>query len=300
MKAGSQASLGSSPEARAVPREAVLSTAPPVTPKVETSSLGAPAALSSAQSPDTKPVRTVTLRPDGAQIATPVLIESTSPTDAAPKPPAVSGPVAMTDAFGIERPVKSDSPTKYPPARSPSQVVVAKREATGHAVAADTDNRPFLGETPVKTDRAATEPKSPQAATDPIPVSETPGEAARQSLNCMLHTFGVVFGERSPLWRSPTRSPRRPAGRSNWPRQDQRPRPRAILVDSAPSMPLHSRDRRSACAGLSSMARRSTVCVSATCPGPTPQLFAQDRRTTAAAASWLVDWGTSSSRRQRK
>jgi hypothetical protein len=192
-----QASLGSSPKVRAVPQEAVMSTASPVTPKIEISSLGAQAALPSAQPPDTKPARTVTLRPDGAPIATPVSIESTSPADA-PKPPAVSRPVAMTDAFGVERPVKSDSSTKYPPARSPSLVVVAKKEATGHALAADTDNQPFLPETPVKPYRAATEPNSSQAATDPIPASETPGEAARQSFKRMLHTFGVVFGERSP------------------------------------------------------------------------------------------------------
>jgi hypothetical protein len=190
-----QASLGSSPKVRMVPQETVLSTASPATPKAEISSLGAQAALPSAQPLDTKPVRSVTLRPDGAPMATPVSIESTSPADA-PKPPAVSGPVAMTDAYGIERPVKSDSPTKYPPARSPSRVVVAKREATGHAMGADTDNQPFLPEAPVKPDRA--EPKSPQAATDPIAASETPGEAARQSFNRMLHTFGVVFGERSP------------------------------------------------------------------------------------------------------
>ena len=100
------------------------------------------------------------------------------------------------DAYGIERPVKSDSPTKCPPARSLSRVVLAKREATGHAMGADTDNQPFLPETPVKPDRA--DPKSPQAATDLIAAPETPGEAARQSFNRMLHTFGVVFGARSP------------------------------------------------------------------------------------------------------
>jgi hypothetical protein len=91
-----QASLGSSPKVRAVP--AVLSTASPATPKAEISSLGAQAALPSAQPLDTKPVRSVTLRPDGAPMATPVSIESTSPADA-PKPPAVSGPVAMTDLW---------------------------------------------------------------------------------------------------------------------------------------------------------------------------------------------------------
>src|SRR5271165_5777915 len=166
-----QASLGSPPAVRAVPQEAVLSTAPPVTPRAGMSSLGAQAALPSAQSPDTKPVRTVTLRPDGAPIATPVSIESSSPADA-PKPPAVSGPVATNNALGIERPVKSDSPTKYSPARSPSRVAVAKREDTGPVKAADTGSQAILPETPVK--------------------------AARQSFNRMLHTFGGLFGERSP------------------------------------------------------------------------------------------------------
>jgi len=192
-----QASLGSPPAVRAVPQEAVLSTAPPVTPRAGMSSLGAQAALPSAQSPDTKPVRTVTLRPDGAPIATPVSIESSSPADA-PKPPAVSGPVATNNALGIERPVKSDSPTKYSPARSPSRVAVAKREETGPAKAADTGSQAILPETPVKPDRARTEPSSSEAATDSVPASETPGEAARQSFNRMLHTFGGLFGERSP------------------------------------------------------------------------------------------------------
>ncbi len=84
----------------------------------------------------------------------------------------MSGPVAMNDALGIKRSVKSDSPTKYPPARSPSEVVVANREATDHAILTDTGNQPFL--------------------------AETPGEAARMSFNRMLHTFGGLFGERSP------------------------------------------------------------------------------------------------------
>ena len=143
-----QASLGSPPEVREVRHEAVQSTAPPFAPKAEMSSLRPQAEVASAQSPETKPVRTVTLRPDGAPIATPVSMEPSSPSDA-PRPPTVSGPMAMKDALGIERPVKSNSPTKYPAARSPSRVVVAKREAVDPTMVADTGNQATLQENPV-------------------------------------------------------------------------------------------------------------------------------------------------------
>jgi hypothetical protein len=55
-----------------------------------------------------------------------------------------------------------------------------------------------LPETPIKPDRAATETKSLQDATDPIPSSEAPGEAVRQSFNRVLHTIGGLIGERNP------------------------------------------------------------------------------------------------------
>ncbi len=175
-----QASLGSPPEVREVRHEAVQSTAPPFAPKAEMSSLRPQAEVASAQSPETKPVRTVTLRPDGAPIATPVSMEPSSPSDA-PRPPTVSGPMAMKDALGIERPVKSNSPTKYPAARSPSRVVVAKREAVDPTMVADTGNQATLQENPIEPDRATNEPGPPQAASDSIPASFN---RCRLALNC--------------------------------------------------------------------------------------------------------------------
>lgn len=181
------ASHGSRPGVREVRHEAVQSTAPPFAPEDEMSSLRPQAALTSAQSPETKPVRTVTLRPDGAPIATPVSMEPSSPSDA-PRPPTVSGPVAMKNSLGIERPVKSNSPTKYPAARSPSRVVVAKREAADPTMAADTGNQATLPENPIEPDRATNEPGPPPAASNSIPAS----------FNRMLHTIGGLFGASSP------------------------------------------------------------------------------------------------------
>ena len=94
------------------------------------SSLGLLAAPPTARSPDIKPVRTVTVRPDGSPIATPVSTDSSVSTDA-PRPPTVSEPEATKDAVRIERAVKSGSPAKHPPARPPSRAVVAPRDATG-------------------------------------------------------------------------------------------------------------------------------------------------------------------------
>jgi hypothetical protein len=56
----------------------------------------------------------------------------------------------------------------------------------------------FLPETPVKPDRAATELKSQQAATNSMRESDAPGEAVRQSFNRVLHTIGGLIGARNP------------------------------------------------------------------------------------------------------
>jgi SPOR domain len=163
-------------------------------------SLGLPTEASAvpqaSPSADTKPVRTVTLRPDGAPIATPLSIESSPPAHE-PSQPAESGPVAMKDILGIEQSVKSDLLTKYSPVSPPSQIVVVKREATGHAIAADS-RKQFLPEPPVKPNGATTEPKSSQAATNPIPAPAAPGESIRQSFDRMLHTIGGLIGQSNP------------------------------------------------------------------------------------------------------
>jgi hypothetical protein len=166
-------------------------------PKTQ-ASLGLPIEVSAlpqaSQSANTTPVRTATLPPDGPPIATPVSIESSPPAHA-PKP-ARSGPVAIKEVLGIEPPVKSDSLTKYSPTSAPSQITVATREGAGHA--ADS-RKQILPEPPVKPDGARlTDPKSPQAATNPMPVPEAPGEAIRQSLNRVLHTIGGLIGARNP------------------------------------------------------------------------------------------------------
>jgi hypothetical protein len=118
-------------------------------------SLGLPSEVPQAsQSANTMPVRTATLPPDGAPIATPVSIESSPPAHT-PKP-ARSGPVA------------ADS------------------------------RKQILPQPPVKPDGAGTDAKSPRAATAPIPGSEAPGEAIRQSFNRVLHTIGGLIDARNP------------------------------------------------------------------------------------------------------
>jgi hypothetical protein len=149
-----------------------------------------------SESDETKPVRTVTLRPDGDPIATPLSIESSPPAHA-PNQPAGSGPAAMKDALTIEPPVKSDSLTTYSPASAPSQIAVAKREGAGHAIAAD-PRKQILPEPPIRPNGAATDPKAPRAATDPIPAPGAPGEAIRQSFDRMLHTIGRLIGASNP------------------------------------------------------------------------------------------------------
>jgi hypothetical protein len=139
-----------------------------------------------SQSANTTPNRTATLPPDGA----PVSIESSHE----PNQPAASRPVAMKGTLRIEQPAQSDSATKYSPVSAPSQIVVVKREATGHAIVVDS-RKQFLPEPPVKPNGATTEPKSSQAATNPMPAPGAPGEAVWQSFDRMLHTIGGLIGQ---------------------------------------------------------------------------------------------------------
>ncbi len=171
-----QASLASPPAVDAVPLEAV----PPVAPNAATSRSEAQGAPPSTPSPDAKPARTAAPRPYEA-----------------PKPPAGSEPEPANGALGVEPAVKPDSPAKHPQAKSPSRVVVAKREAAGPAMAPDTSALALLPEPPVRPDRAAIETGPPQTATDSFPASDAPDDAMRQSVNRVLHTIGGLFGGRS-------------------------------------------------------------------------------------------------------
>lgn len=149
-----------------------------------------------SQSADTNQNRTATIPSDGMPIATTVSIKPSPPAHRLNQP-ADSGPAAMKEALGIEQRVKSDLLTKYSRESAPSQVVVAKREATGPAVAVDS-RKQFLPEPPVKPDGATTEPRSAQAATNPMPAPGAPGEAIRQSFDRMLHTIGGLLGQSNP------------------------------------------------------------------------------------------------------
>jgi hypothetical protein len=191
---------GSPPQGGAVPQDSVVSTAPPAGPMAEAPSTAAPAAPPASQSPDARPVRSVTLRPDGAPVATPASTEP--PLADAPKPHAASSPAAMNDALAIEPPVKPGSRAKS--ARPPTRVVVAKREATGGAAAVDPDNSPSSPpsspETPARPEGPAKESRSAQVANDAAPAPDPPSEAFRKSVSRMLHVLHIgdgLIGERS-------------------------------------------------------------------------------------------------------
>ena len=141
--------------------------------------------------------------------------------------------------------------------------------------------------TPAKSEKPAGGPETRQAPAEPVAAPVTPAEGAKQSFDRMLHTLATCLGLRllPPSSASIRPTLRRLAGPYKWQRQNLKPTPRAISGGSTPNMRPRSMDRRLAYIRPSSMARLSTDCVSSTCPGPTLRLFAQDSKTTAAAAS---------------
>ncbi len=157
--------------ASATPVAATVNTpfvAPPVTPPP-------PMAL---QFPDPKPVRTVSLRPDGTPIATPV------PTDAAasgesshegdaPKPSAERAPDAPVGAAQSSTP-KLDLPTKLS-SKSSARVVVAKTDTTAPGAAGETNQPLQLGASAktTKSERAEAEPPAASARQPVDPTSAT-------------------------------------------------------------------------------------------------------------------------------
>ncbi len=129
-----------------------------------------PAAAVAPSFPEPKPVRTISLRPDGTPI--PALPADTEPAQtasapAAPPPPAK--PATKATAAGAEPSTpKIDLPTKLS-AKSSARVVVAKTDTTAPADAAGEPVQ--LGATSksekpakVKTQVAAAEPEAPAAA----------------------------------------------------------------------------------------------------------------------------------------
>lgn len=147
----------------------------------------APALPSVAQQfPDPKPVRTVSLRPDG----TPISPSAAGATDAgdsapageAPKPPAKPAAKPAADAAGNAQPStpKLDLPTKLS-AKSSARVAVAKADATAAGGATDPANEPNQPGSPIKSEKAAKAPKPQQAAAIQTPSAAAPTQQAVES-----------------------------------------------------------------------------------------------------------------------
>jgi hypothetical protein len=188
------------------------STATPVAATINTPLVPTPAPSPPAMSsefPDPKPVRTVSLRPDGTPIAAPSPsvqaagdappAEAPSPapkatTEAPPaespaKPFAASAPKMMTDAPAVAEPStpKLELPTKLSP-KSAARVVVAKTDTTAPDGNAQTPTEPAQPGAQVKpADKAAKKPKPEKnvaeatgtvATAEAPPVDATPATAS--------------------------------------------------------------------------------------------------------------------------
>jgi hypothetical protein len=205
------ASTGSSALAATVPAVAEASGGTAVQGTVDTPVVvpaPAPRPAPPSQFPDPKPVRTVSLRPDGTLIPTPAappadgtqaapladasqtapLAEpsrSAPPADA-PKPAAKAAPKATSAAAQPSTP-RLQLPTKLS-GKSPARVAVAKMDTTAPASVAEANEPLQLGPKPAKAGKgakaevAAAEPAAPSApaqTADSVPATKSTGWAVQ-------------------------------------------------------------------------------------------------------------------------
>ncbi len=134
--------------------------------------------------PEPKPVRTISLRPDGTPIAlSGPPDQPASGANAAPAPaeqpskpaeaPSAPAPKATSEATGVAQPStpKIELPTKLSP-KSSARVAVGKTDTTAPEATAQTPRGPTQDGAPAKPDRA---PKKPKQVVD---ASETTGAIA--------------------------------------------------------------------------------------------------------------------------
>jgi SPOR domain len=122
------------------------------------------------QFPDPKPVRTVSLRPDGTPIP-PSMVATAEGTDAAPltetpkSPAKATKPAAETAGSAQASTPKLDVPlpTKLS-GKSSARVAVAKTDTTAPGTMADAQNEPAQLAAPVKPEKPVKAPKPQQAA----------------------------------------------------------------------------------------------------------------------------------------
>ncbi len=153
---------------------ASASSATPVAATVNTPLVPPPAASTPpmmSEFPNPKPVRTVSLRPDGTPIAAPNPPDQTGGDAPAagvpPQPPSKLGPKTMSDTAGVAQPStpKLDLPAKLS-SKSSARVVVAKTDTTAPDASAQTPTNSTQPGAPVKPEKAAKKPKATAEATE--------------------------------------------------------------------------------------------------------------------------------------
>jgi SPOR domain len=175
------ASPSSSPSAPAAPNPPVdASGGPAVRETVDAPVvvMAAPPSPAPSQFPDPKPVRTVSLRPDGTLIPSPAVAEgeagAATPAAEASKPPTKPAPKAAAEASATAQPStpKIDLPTKLS-GKSPVRVAVAKTDTTEPASIAEAANEPLQLGSATRPERAAKGSKSEVAAAEPAAPAQT-------------------------------------------------------------------------------------------------------------------------------
>jgi hypothetical protein len=167
------------------------------TPLVAPPDAGPPQGMNS-EFPDPKPVRTISLRPDGTPIASAPTLDQPAteapPSAAAPAVVAPSKPVEAPtkpapkttgDATGAAQPStpKIELPTKLSP-KSSARVVVGKTDTTAPGGTAQAPGDATQADVPAKPDKAARKPKAGQVAD----ATETTGSIAQPPVDTTAAT----------------------------------------------------------------------------------------------------------------
>jgi hypothetical protein len=155
--------------------------------------------------PDPKPVRTVSLRPDGTPIPTPVVASAdagaAAPVVAASEPPVKPAAKPTTSAASN---AQASSPRLQLPAKlsgkSPARVTVAKADAAAPNSIAEAANEPLPPAAKPAKGAKAQQVAAPVAAPEPqvgaaAPAAPaTPSDSAPQSDNPVLHALSALVG----------------------------------------------------------------------------------------------------------
>ena len=188
-----QTSVNSPPPAPAGATDATALAATVNTPLVAPAPGGPPKGMA-PDFPDPKPVRTVSLRPDGTPIAlssppdqpssngNAAVAPAEQPSKQAEAPskpaeaPSAPAPKTTSEATGVAQPStpKIELPTKLSPPKSAARVAVGKTDTTAPEATAQTPGGAAQDVAPAKPEKAAKKPKAAQV----VDASETTGAIA--------------------------------------------------------------------------------------------------------------------------